>query len=98
MLQKHRKTQKKTFFILPKDRNVVCSCYLTIYKDVHSYYVISKFCHPHHQFHPQRGHICIHCKLVHDHETQMLKDIDEVYFMSGIGRNIHYVCDKRKEK
>ena len=93
---KHGKKRRASF--LPKKSNILCPFYLTIYQDVHGYYVRSKYCHPYHQFHPRRGHICIHHKLLHDDETQMLKDTDEACSLSGTARNILYVRNRWRNK
>ena len=93
---KHGKKIRASF--LPKKSNILCPFYLTIYKDVHGYYVRSKYCHPYQQFHPQRGHIRIHHKLLHGDETQMLKDTDEACSLSVTTRNILYVPNRQRKK
>lgn len=54
---KHGKHRRGS--VLPQGNNVLCPFLLTIYNDANGYYVRSKYCQPHHKFHPWRGHVCI---------------------------------------
>ena len=93
-----KKGKQRRGSFLPKRKDAICPFSLPIYKDENGYYALSKYCYPFHQFHPQRGHIRIHRKLLHADETQLLKDSDEACSLSGIARNVLYVHHRRRTK
>ena len=95
-IRKKRKLRRGSF--LPKRKDDICPFSLTIYKDENGYYAHSKYCYQFHQFHTGRGHIRIHCKLLHADKTQLLKDSDEACSLSSIARNVLYVRHCRRTK
>ena len=83
--------------VLPLRNNALCPFSLPIYNDENGYYVRSKYCQPHHEFHPRRGHIRISRKLIHGDEMQIIQDSGEACSMAGTGRNLHYIRSRRKQ-